>query len=390
MTLIYTCADTGKCLQRQFDGLTMFSALHYTQRGAVSVPDSVSGRFMSWGGTVDEAAPLALALLTDSMRLAARVGATSTSPAVESNDEVATRLHRKFAEEVLCTIYPQMPLRLPWYDVQAWIDEHASLEPGEAIKCIRRVREFETLLGVALNKSDTSRVRRVSPELWEHWNIEGLAESCIVWGHLGGEPLRRFVDHLMDLKFKLYCLVEVDMPAYADAIEKAGLDKENPGMTPQGLATRLSEEVTLIVKSRAAWESVMDVAYWHATGRRLRSVSATDEQGDGFKSRAARFFRDIAEHDLWAPLGTFQPVVERLNNLRTPEIHNLSRVRANFTNAVLQPIDQCVELVNLVLTYVFDHFIAAIAVRSPISYDVVVRSQISLGIMHGSDENETR
>ena len=80
--------------------------------------------------------------------------------------------------------------------------------------------------------------------------------------------------------------------------------------------------------------------------------------------------------------------MERLNNLRTPEIHYLSRVRANFTNAVLQPIDQCVEPVNLVLTYVFDHFIAAIAVRSPISYDVVARTPISLEVIHGSGENE--
>jgi hypothetical protein len=373
----------------QLDGLTMFSALHYTQRGAVPVPESVSGRFMSWGGTVDEAAPLALALLTDSMRLAARAESASTSPVAESTDDTAARLHRKFAEEVLCPICPQMALRLPWYDVQAWIDEHAPLESGEAIKCIRRIREFENLLGVALNKSDTSRVRRVPPELWEHWNIEGLAEACIAWGHLRGKPLRRFVDHLMDLKFKLYCLIEVDLPAYADAVKKAGLDGENPEMTPQGLATRLSEEVTLIVKSRAVWESVMDVAYWHSTGHELRGVSATDEQGDRFKSKTARFFPAITEHELWAPLGTFEPVVERLNNLRTREIHNLSRVRANFTNAVLQPIDQCVELVNLVLTYVFDHFIAAIAVRSPISYDVVARTQISLGIINGSDEDET-
>ena len=388
MTLIYTCGDAGKHLQRQLDGLTMFSAMQYTQRGAVPVPDSVSGRFMSWGGTVDEALPLALALLTDSMRLAARAEAASTGPAAESVDDTAMRLQRKFADEVLCPIYPQMPLRLPWYDVQAWIDEHAPLESGEAMKCIRRIREFENLLGAALNKSDTSRARRVPPELWEHWNIEGLAETCIASGNLQGRHLRQFFDHLMDLKFKLYCLVEVDIPAYADAVEKAGLDENNPGATPQGLATRLSEEVTLIVKSRAVWESVMNVAYRHATGRELTDIAAIDEQGEKFRSKAKRFFPAIAEYELWAPLGTFEPVVERLNNLRTPEIHYLSRVRANFTNAVLQPIDQCVELVNLVLTYVFDHFIAAIAVRSPISYDVVARTPISLEVIHGSGENE--
>ena len=55
------------------------------------------------------------------------------------------------------------------------------------------------------------------------------------------------------------------MPAYAAAIRSWGFQPDDVASTPQGFAARLSEEVTLIIKSRAVWESVMDAVYWYAT-----------------------------------------------------------------------------------------------------------------------------
>src|ERR1035441_9427764 len=79
---------------------------------------------------------------------------------------------------------------------------------------------------------------------------------------LKGQRLQRFIDHFLDLKFKLYMLAEVDVPTYASSKEMWGLNRDRPRDTPHGFTTQLSEEVTLIVKSRAIWESIMNLVYW--------------------------------------------------------------------------------------------------------------------------------
>jgi hypothetical protein len=70
--------------------------------------------------------------------------------------------------------------------------------------------------------------------------------------------------------------------------------------------------------------------------------------------------------------------VDTLDQLRTPEVHKLSRVRADFTNLVLRPIDQCVELLRRMLGYVFDHIVAVIALRRAPSYDASVGSGVTM------------
>ena len=91
--------------------------------------------------------------------------------------------------------------------------------------------------------------------------------------------------------------------------------------------------------------------------------------GASFASKTGKFFPWVAAQPQWAPLATFEPLVTALDQLRTPEVHNLSRVRADFTRLVLRPIDQCVELLQRVLRYVFDHITAVIAPGRAPCYD---------------------
>ena len=148
-----------------------------------------------------------------------------------------------------------------------------------------------------------SRPRHVTPGLWGEWDIEMLVSLCAA----RRDPLRPFADHLLDLKFKLYCLLEVDLPAYAAAIRRWGLEPGDAAATPQGFAARLSEEVTLIIKSRAVWESVMNAVCWYATGRQARTVKATAASGASFASKTRTFFPWVATQPQWASLATFKP-----------------------------------------------------------------------------------
>jgi hypothetical protein len=174
--------------------------------------------------------------------------------------------------------------------------------------------------------------------MWGHWDIETLVSLCVAAGNPQPHLLGRFVDHLLDLKFKLYCLLEVDVPAYAAAIHRWGLQADDVSATPQGFIARLSEEVTLVIKSRAVWESVMNAVRLYATGRTAPTEKVTDEWGVTFRSKTARFFPWVQDDKAWASLATFQPLVDALEQLRTPEVHLLSRVRADFTKLQLRPM----------------------------------------------------
>lgn len=284
-------------------------------------------------------------------------------------------------QELICPLDAAAPLSLDWYTVQSWIDQHTLGRPGTLASCIRRVREFEGLLRAALAEGDPSRRRHVTPDLWGRWDIETLVSLCAAARDPRPELPRRFADHLLDLKFKLYCLLEVDVPAYAAAIRTWGFQADDVASTPQGFAARLSEEVTLIIKSRAVWESVMNAVYWYATGRQTPTVTVTEAGGEKFKSKTAMFFRWVIGQPEWASLSTFKPLVDDLEHLRTPEVHKLSRVRADFTNLVLRPIDRCIELLRSVLRYVFDHIAAVIALRRGASYDASARSGITMSVI---------
>ena len=293
--------------------------------------------------------------------------------------ETATswRLHEQFAEEIICPLDAEAPLDLDWYTVQSWIDQYTLGEPGPLVGCIRRIREFEELLRAALAEDDLSRPRHVDPGLWGQWDIEMLVSLCAAAEELPPEFLNRFASHLLDLKFKLYCLLEVDVPVYAAAIRSCGFQPDDVASTPQGFAVRLSEEVTLILKSRAVWESVMDAVYWYETRRQIRTVAMIGTDGEKFRSKTARFFPWVADQPQWASLGTFKPLVDALDELRTPEVHMLSRARADFTNLVVRPINRCVELLGSVLAYVFDHIAAVIALGRPLPYDASARSAVT-------------
>jgi hypothetical protein len=378
MTMTYLCEAAGEPLVRHISGLRVFSIGEYGAIGEVAIPDRYSAAHFKWGCSSEEAEPLAAVLLADCLRLA-HTG--SDHPAAEkySGQDLVVRLQNKFAEEFVCAANLNTKFSIDWLEVLAWLDDQIHGEVGPLEGYFRRIRDFESILRAAFDDGGDSRSHRIARDIWDVWNIDAFAELCLSSGQLSGRRLQRFINHFLDLKFKLYMLAEVDVPTYAKAKEMWGLDRSRPGDTPHGFATQLSEEVTLIVKSRAIWESIMNLVYWYATGKEIPGVRVVDEDGVSYKSKQKKFFPWVAKQPLWSSLGTFEPLVSRLDQLRTSEVHKFSRVRSNFTQTTLEPIDQCTELVNTVLTYILDQFVAAIALRCFARYDVTNGTSITLG-----------
>ena len=378
MTMMYVCEAAEKPPYRKISGLRVLSAGVYSSISEIAVPDEYAASPFKWGGTTQEAEPLAAVLLTDCLRLA-KAGSDELDSARYSNEDSVSTLCQEFAERFVCSANPDATYSLDWLEVLAWLDDKIHGELGTLADFFRRIRDFESMLLAAFDDGGHLRKHRVGRDIWEMWNIAAFAELCLSNGHLKGKRLRRFVDHFLDLKFKLYMLAEVDVPTYASAKEMWGLDRSRPIDTPHGVATQLSEGVTLIVKSRAIWESIMNLVYWYVTGKDLTGVPAVDEDGVSYKSKQKKFFPWLTKQPLWISLETFEPLVDRLDQLRTSEIHRFSRVRSNFTQMTLEPIEQCVELVNTVLMYVLAQFVAAIALQCSVTYDAGSTTSITLG-----------
>ena len=370
MADVFCAAGPGQRVRRAVSG-PLLAGGEYRQVQEIATPLPYRGQAVAWGVSRPGSLPLALALL------AACLGEDATA-GDQWEATTSWRLHEQFAADIITPLAAGAPLALEWYAVQSWVDQHTAGEPGPLTGCITRIRDFEALLRAALAEDDMSRPRHVTPALWGEWDIEMLVSLCAARRDPPPATLRPFADHLLDLKFKLYCLLEVDLPAYAAAIRGWGLQPGDVSATPQGFAARLSEEVTLIIKSRAVWESVMNAVCWYATGRQARTVKATAASGASFASKTRAFFPWVATQPQWASLATFKPLVTALDQLRTPEVHSFSRVRADFTHQVLRPVGQCVELLQLVLRYVFNHITAVIALgRSP-CYDAAAGTSVTM------------
>ena len=378
MTMVYVCEVTEKVPVRKISGVRVFSIGEYRAINQLAIPEKYADVSFKWGCSAEEAEPLAAVLLADCLRLA-QVGSDGLASAGYSDGDFVSRLQQKFSQKFICPASPDVTFSIEWFEILAWLDDQIYGELGTLADFFKGIRDFESMLRAAFDDGGDLRKHRVSREIWEIWNIEAFAELCFSNGQLSGKRLQRFVNHFLDLKFKLYMLAEVDVPTYASAKEMWHLDRSRPSDTPHGFATQLSEEVTLIVKSRAIWESIMNIVYWYVTGKEITGVSAVDEDGMSYKSKQKKFFPWLANQPLWTSLGTFEPLVNRLDRLRTSEVHKFSRVRSNFIRMTLEPIDQCVELVNTVLMYVLDQFVAAIALQCSATYDVTKKTSITLG-----------
>jgi hypothetical protein len=379
MTMTYVCETPGASPVRKITGLRVLSAGTYRAVGKIVIPDMYASRSFKWGDSPADAEPLAAALLTDCLNLAA-AGPGGPFSAGESREDLVSRLQQKFAEEFICPADPDATFSIDWLEVLAWLDVQLhGEEPGVRAGFFQGIRDFDNLLLAAFDDGGDRRKHRVSREIWESWNISAFAELCLVSRQLSGDRLRRVVDHFLDLKLKLYMLAEVDVPAYASAKEMWGLNRDSPGDTPHGFTTQLSEEVTVIVKSRAIWESIMDLVSRYVDGRETPKAKVVDEDGESYSSKKNRFFPWVVKQPLWTSLATFEPLVVKLDQLRTAETHKLSRVRSDFTRMTLRPIEPCVDLVNAVLTYVLDQFVAAIALRCSSTYNVTEKTKITFG-----------
>jgi len=330
----FCCEEQGGQLQRKVvTRAAVLTALgDYTVLQDIGIPEAYEGQSFKWGGTLAESLPLAHAILSSCI---------STAYGYEDG-QAGSALSAEFAENVICALNPQHSLSIEWFEVQSWIDARLNKDKRCIAGSLYRTRELERLLRAALNeRSNESSFHSVSPAIWARWNLEGLLSTCHIKQLVEGTHFFRFADHLMDLKFKLYCLLEVDIPLYADGIQKWHLNPDDLESTPQGFACRLSQEVTIIVKSRAIWQSVMSIVYAYAgvTEPNPKTVEGLD--GDQHKSEKEAFFSWVAGVPIWSSLETFRPIVQALDDLRTPEIHKLSRTRGDFTKQVLAPIDRC-------------------------------------------------
>lgn len=367
MSDIFYCAQQGGSLQRQIRtrAVILGGSGDHTLLHDINIPEPYASQPIRWGGSLAEALPLSYAIVSHCL----------TGNYGYDASQIGSDLHDEFAAYFICTMDFQRAMSLEWFRVQSWFDYRLTKVGRCLAGAISRVRELEYLLTAALReRGNDSSFHSVNPAIWARWNLEDLISICHLKQSMKLVDLYNFVDHLMDLKFKLYCLLEVDIPLYADGINRWGLDEGNLQSTPQGFACRLSEEVTIIVKSRAIWESVMNVVYSYVGGPKPVAMKVEDGQGGWRRSEKERFFSWVDGRPEWSSLKTFKPIVEALDNLRTPEVHELSRTRGNFTNQVLIPISQCLELLKRILTYFSEHLITVIALGGTTTYDASAES----------------
>ena len=213
MADVFCAAGPDLRVHRAVSG-SLLAGGEYRRLQEIAVPFPYRGQAAAWGGTRAGSLPLALALL------AACLGEDATADD-RWEDTASWRLHEQFAGDIIRSLDASAPLALEWYAVQSWIDQHTLGEPGPLTGCITRIRDFEALRA-ALAEDDLSRPRHADPGLWGQWDIEMLVSLCVARCEPLPGTLRPFADHLLDLKFKLYCLLEVDLPAYAAAIRRWG------------------------------------------------------------------------------------------------------------------------------------------------------------------------
>jgi hypothetical protein len=358
-------------ITRHSGGLSLFGAGGIRGEHRLPMPEPYKEVQFTWGTDARGTRAAALAILASALN-------EESSQAIDQTR--SWELHERFAVEVLARLDPAAPLLLDWLTVQEWADQILNGEPGELVRCIHRVREMERLLRVALDREATTRTRIVDPNLWAVWDIESCLNTCIARERYPMDRLPRFADHLLDIKFKLYCLLEVDMPLYGREIERTGVEVNRPNDTPQGFLTRLSADVTLTVKSRAIWESVMNAVYEAENDKALGSTKVVDESGVPFRSRTTRFFPWAREHPRWFALASFEPLVSELEEWRTPELHSLSRARAAFTRGEMKDIKPLLRLLNAVLHFVWDHLVTVVALDRAPEYDVTTQDGMRIDL----------
>jgi hypothetical protein len=348
---------------RNSSGPSLFGGMGFEFGQTLNVQE-YEGTPFSWGSSTRGERALALAVLVNCLGEEDRLAAGSPT--------VSAALHHDFADEVVGRLAASEPFDLPWVDVMRWLDLHLNRgEPGVLTRLSVVVPRFEAALLKALDlRVGDERRRYMDPGLWSEWNLDEFFHTAIAKRTFRIENLPRLIGCLMDVKFKLYCLLEVDLPAYAVATDYYGINEADPAASPHGLAIRLSSEATIIVKVRSIWESVMNAVFAAEGVRRPPSEKAIDPDGFTYRSKSKAFFKFVADRPQWSGLASFQTLIADLDNDRTPEVHLLSQLRGDFVAGQYRPLLRTLNPLNGMLHYVWDHLAALVFFDVGPIYDV--------------------
>jgi hypothetical protein len=204
---------------------------------ALVTTEAHKGVAFGWGSSNDGARSLASSILDSCM------GDLVVDPKAPEDLVLA------FTRDIISRQAPDKPFYLPWLDVHRWLSEAGIPEAADLVALVEKVERVEGQINEAV-ASKAGQDLFVDPQLWREWALRTLLGVVIAKRRCQPNRLPHFIDQLLDVKFKLYCVLEVDLPAYAAAIQAAGLSESDPSSTPQGHLTRLSSEATVAVKTR--------------------------------------------------------------------------------------------------------------------------------------------
>jgi len=147
------------------------------------------------------------------------------------------------------------------------------------------------------------------------------------------DRLEKYVYMLMDIKLQMY-LIETDLGADNTLMQIITPEKENDGKKAQIELIHLSFNQSLIFKSRALWERVMNLVYYLEKGKEINA-----------KSKKTKFFSFINNEEdesaiKWKFLSDYEDYVKWFDDAwRTPEAHGGSTLRASFSGTEMSNDD---------------------------------------------------
>jgi len=200
----------------------------------------------------------------------------------------------------------------------------------DLISTLKTIKNFEKKLLSAIESnygSEQEEVRQHIVEIHPLLNqidLQKFFDTYITAETYPIDRLPRIISYLMDIKIQMYFL-ELDAGLYNRLIHMPyqGLDyKKNPRL----LLCHLSLDQSMIIKSRILWERIMNFVYYLETGRRLENVVNKNQSKKGVFWKAVN--EDFSH---WNFLKDYENFIEGFDNqLRTPEVHKNSTLRARF------------------------------------------------------------
>jgi hypothetical protein len=211
---------------------------------------------------------------------------------------------------------------------------------------LQAAQELESLLLEARKAKFADLGAPMDDEIYKHTplaqiNIEEFITAYLKAGVFPSDRLDRLVGRLMDIKILLYDLVEVELGHQNPLLFNLGFNPTRPWDKPHLLMTRLSLDLSLILKSRVLWDRIMNFLYDLETGEEL------ENKVTGRKSKKRVFFDHMLSCPKWRFLEPYGPMLQRFDETyRTPESHKFSVLRAELMNDKIVTPHRLVQLID--------------------------------------------